>query len=248
MEGSQIRRYEAKYTITEDTARAIREWIRPVFSPDAHADPATGAYTVNNLYLDTPDRRFYLDTKLRKRRRFKLRVRYYGPEPDDFLVLEVKSRDDRIVWKRRDAVDAARWPDVLGEVPAGGGRPDSFLDLATLCGATPVLHVRYTREPWVSDVDDYGRVTFDRELRYRLCYGAWEMATDEGDLVLYDDPVTARSGGSPIVLEVKTETWVPPWAQALVQRFDLVQSGFSKYCFPLDRCAAAWAEPRVSAW
>ncbi len=48
--------------------------------------------------------------------------------------------------------------------------------------------------------------------------------------------------------EVKTATLVPVWAQALVQRFGLVQGGFSKYCYALDRGREAWAEQRVSPW
>jgi len=252
VEGSWGRRYEAKYRITKAMAREIRDWIRPVFSPDAHADRQTGTYTVNNLYFDTPDLRFYADTKLRKLSRFKLRIRYYGPEPDDFLVLEVKSRHDRVVWKRRDRIPLQRWPDVLTEepppAPAVRGVPDSFVELAALYGAEPVLHVRYVREPWVSDLDDYGRVTFDRALRYRLTRGSIEVAPDEGDLIFYDDPASARSPASPVVLEVKTATLVPVWAQALVQRFGLVQGGFSKYCYALDRGGEAWAEQRVSPW
>jgi len=121
------------------------------------------------------------------------------------------------------------------------------VDLVALHGARPVVHVRYSREAWVSDVDDYGRVTFDRALRYRLAHGAPDLSCDDAAMIHYDDPVAARSPGSPVVLEVKTETLVPAWAMAMIQRFGLVQGGFSKYCYALDRCAEAWSGDRVSA-
>ena len=55
---------------------------------------------VNNLYLDTPDRRFYYDTKYRKLTRFKPRVRYYGTKPDEFVMLELKNKHNSIIWKK----------------------------------------------------------------------------------------------------------------------------------------------------
>ena len=209
---NRVQRYEAKYTIDEAMAREIRDFIQPAFSLDRHACPETGRYTVNNLYLDSPDRRLYTDTKHRKLRRFKLRVRYYGQTPEGFLVLEVKRRYDRVSWKHRRRVDLGTWPAVMAGPPSpapGGivGLEGSFEDLAALHGAAPVVHVRYSREPWVSDIDDYGRVTFDRCLRYRLAHGSHDVACDDERMIFYDDPVAARSAASPVVLEVKTENF-----------------------------------------
>lgn len=230
-------RFEAKYTTTEAVAARIRDWLSPAFSPDAHTDPATGRYTVNTLYLDTRDRRLYADAKLRALRRFKLRVRSYGLRPGPVLVLEVKLRHDRVVWKRRVPASRADWPGLLEEPAPPGTMPY----LASLCGAAPVAHIRYEREAWVSDLDHYGRVTFDRALRYRLCHGDPGLEPDDDDLILYDDPASARCPDSPVLVEVKTETLVPAWTEALIRRFGLVQRGFSKYCYAVDRCEEAWA-------
>ena len=40
-----LRRYELKYTVTEVQARAIREYIQPLFSLDRYASPELGGYT-----------------------------------------------------------------------------------------------------------------------------------------------------------------------------------------------------------
>ena len=44
--------------------------------------------------------------------------------------------------------------------------PGTFEEVNHLYCTAPVLLVHYFREPYVSDVDDYGRITFDRALRY----------------------------------------------------------------------------------
>ena len=212
---NRIRRYELKYLVTEEQAAAIREFIRPIFALDSHIPPGESGYTVNNLYLDTPDLRFYQDVKLRKLTRRKPRVRYYGQSPEEGIWLEVKNKQGRTVWKHRRRVALAEWPDVLRvpRGPAGADTPPGLLrtfeDVTQLCGAEPVLHVRYFREPWVSQVDDYGRVTFDRRLRCRLANGSLDLRAEEPAMEFYDDALTGGAWGSLVVLEIKVEPKVP---------------------------------------
>jgi len=235
------RRYELKYTIPEQLARAIRDHIQPLFSPDPHATADDGRYVVNSLYLDTPGLRFYYDTKFRKLTRLKLRVRYYGTYPDRQLFLEAKHRHDTVLWKRRRPIPAAQWPGVLQVArseqtpPTIVDMPETFEELTHLYAAAPVLRVRYSREAYVSDTDEYGRITFDRSLRYRLAPGSTEIEGSDEDMVGFDDPVTAQWDDSPVILEIKTKTFVPSWAIAIIRRFSLVQRGFSKYCYAIDR-------------
>jgi len=243
-----LRRYELKYTVPESLARRIRDHIQPLFSLDRHADPAESGYTVNNIYLDTPTLRFYYDVQFKQETRLKLRLRYYGRSPDGSVVLEVKHRHNTVSWKRRRTVPAAQWPGVLevppaAAAPAHGSASDTFEALTHLYGAAPVLHVRYFREPYVSDIDAYGRVTFDRALRFRPARGSSDLAVAEEDMVYYDDPLSARSDDSPVILEIKTEAFVPAWAIDLIRRFSLIQRGYSKYCYAVDRCLEGGLHP-----
>jgi hypothetical protein len=235
-----ISRYEAKYLVSEGTARAIATAIQGICSLDRYADQ-DGRYIVNNLYFDTPDLRFYTDTKHHRQNRFKPRVRYYGLRPDRYLWVELKHKRNNVTWKFRRRVDLSEWPSLIDEGGSDGGADksrgiaDSFEDAVLRFQARPSLHVQYVREPYVSDIDDYGRITFDRRLAFRPAYGSFDLtATDE--MVCYDDAVTSMVGGvdSPVVLEIKTETRVPIWVVDLVRRFDLSQRGFSKYCYGVD--------------
>lgn len=238
---SRIRRYELKYTITEAMALAIRAYIQPIFSLDKHADPAVSGYTVNNLYLDTPDLRFYRDVKFRRTTRFKPRVRYYGHKPEVFAMLELKYKQNSIIWKTRRRIPLDQWPGVLSSQastrtePVIKTRPDTFEDAVQIYGAEPVLHVRYFREPWVSEIDDYGRVTFDRKLSCRSAMGAYELESADREMIYYDDPATTNHPDSPVILEIKTERFVPLWAIDIIRKFELRQRGFSKYCYVIDR-------------
>ena len=100
--------------------------------------------------------------------------------------------------------------------------------------ANPVLHVRYFREPYVTDLDLYGRVTFDRKLSYRPTNGQIDLEFNEKDMIYYDDAVTTRSRESFVLLEIKTETLIPYWIQELIRKFNLMQRPFSKYCYGID--------------
>ena len=237
-----IHRYELKYAVTETQAAEIRDYIQPLFSLDPNVPGEQGGYTVNSVYMDTPGLRFYHDTRLRQLLRFKPRVRYYGTGGAGSATLEVKYRHDRTVWKVRDRIAMAEWPGVLDvsrserTSPARAALPQSFVDLHHLYGTEPVLHLRYRREPFVSEVDAYGRITFDRGMRYRLMRGSYDLSCHDGEMSYYDDAVTARWEESPVVLEIKTESLVPFWALDLIKRFSLVQRGYSKYRYVIDHC------------
>ena len=74
------------------------------------------------------------------------------------------------------------------------------------------------------------------------------MNLHDSDMSYYDDPVTTMNFESPVVLEIKTETFVPTWALDLVRSFGLVQSGFSKYCYAIDCSLESGGSGRQSAW
>lgn len=235
-------RYELKYTVSEGQAAEIRDFIQPLFSLDANVPSEQGTYTVNSVYMDTPGLRFYHDTRLRQLLRLKPRVRYYGTEAARFATLEVKYRHTRTVWKARHRIAVTDWPGVLEIAPSErtsptyATLPGSFVDVHHLYGTEPVLHLRYSREPFVSQVDAYGRITFDRGMRYRLMRGSYELSCGDDEMTYYDDAVTAQWADSPVVMEIKTESLVPFWALDLVKRFSLVQRGYSKYRYVIDHC------------
>ncbi|HDQ45776.1 MAG TPA: polyphosphate polymerase domain-containing protein [bacterium] len=236
---TKTRRYELKYTIDEHLAEEIKADIRHICSLDENVGPGETGYIVNNLYFDTPDFRFYYDTKFKKATRFKPRIRFYGEHAKDLIWPEIKYRHDSIIWKKRHCVPIGDWPGLLepaNVVEETQIRPrlDRFEEIIHWYGARPVLHVRYFREPYVADIDSYGRVTFDRRLCYRKLEDTAGLNYDEKDMMYYDDPLTTRNDYSPVILEIKVKTLVPVWVVELIRRHHLNQRGFSKYCYGID--------------
>ena len=111
---------------------------------------------------------------------------------------------------------------------------DTFDEIIYWYSAQPILHVRYFREPYVSDLESYGRVTFDRNLCCRPTNGSIDLDYDERDLLYYDDPISSHNYDSPVLLEIKVEKQVPAWAIELIRKFNLMQRPYSKYCYGLD--------------
>jgi hypothetical protein len=237
---SEIKRCELKYTITEGLAVQIREYIKNICTLDKHVQPGESGYIVNNLYFDTPDLKFYYDTKFRKLTRYKPRARFYGAQATDVIWPEIKYRNASVIWKRRYCIPIEHWQDLhIPEIkyqrqPLIKNQLDTFDDIIFWHGAQPVLHVRYFREPYETELEEYGRITFDRQLCCRPTNGSIELAYNEQDLLYYDDPVNSRDDDSPVILEIKVETLIPIWAIELIRKFNLKQRGFSKYCYGID--------------
>jgi hypothetical protein len=237
---TDIRRYELKYTVTESVAARIKDYIAPMCILDRHVPHGETGYTVNNLYFDTPGLKFYYDTRFRKPMRYKARARYYGMKAADWIWPEIKYRQGSIIWKKRYRLPIDHFQDLVhtreirkreSEIKP---QLDRFEELLHWYDAHPILHVRYFREPYVTTLEDYGRVTFDRRLCYRSVHGSSDLNYHERDMLYYDDPVTTFNPDSPVLLEIKVEPQVPDWIIALIQKFNLMQRPFSKYCYGID--------------
>jgi len=239
-DNSHFRRYELKYTVSEATASQIRNYIRHICVRDPHTPSGQSGYIVNNLYFDTPGRQFYTDTKFRKMTRYKPRARFYGNQAGEFIWPEIKYRHASIIWKQRKAVRIEEWPRLFSIYPSESLRPrinsgiDSFEDMLYWHNASSVVHVRYFREAYVSTLEEYGRITFDRRLCYRPLNGSTDLQYREEEMMYYDDPVTTVSNDSSIILEIKVGTWIPYWVIHMIQHFRLKQRPFSKYCYSID--------------
>jgi len=237
---SDIRRYELKYAINEELAAEIRDYIKNICTLDKYVPPGKPGYIVNNLYFDTPDLRFYYDTRFRKLTRYKPRARYYGEKAVDLIWPEIKFRNSSIIWKRRYSMPVSEWPSLFEfsnpqqKTARVKDQLETFDDVIHWHNAQPVIHVRYLREPYVTELEAYGRVTFDRFLCCRSTKGSIELDYEERDMLYYDDPVTSKNTYAPVILELKLETLVPAWAVELIRTFNLVQRAYSKYCYGLD--------------
>lgn len=237
---SDIKRYELKYVVNEELAYQIQNYIKHFCVLDKHVPSGEKTYIVNNLYFDTPHLNFYYDTKFKKLTRFKPRARYYGLRAEDYIWPEIKYRNCNVIWKNRYKMTIHEWPQIFNCEQSDydhvfyNKQLDSFEHIIHWYMAESILHVRYEREPYVTQLEEYGRITFDRNLVYRPVNGSIDLNYNENDMIFYDDAITSRHHESPVILEIKVETLIPEWVIELIQKFELVQRPYSKYCYALD--------------
>jgi len=241
-----IRRYENKYIIDRSLCERIEDYISFFCVPDRYADKKTGEYTIHSLYFDTPNLSFFEANMIKAPVRIKARARYFGGKPADYLWLEIKRKIKNVIVKERHRIDVAKWPEILNMVSPDSNATnvkglirnerslDSFLNIVDSFGAVPAAHVRYIRKAYVSQIDRYVRITFDRRLSGCLAYGNYDLNVSSDDLISIDDPGTCDFNNSAVVLEIKCEVVYPRWIEVLVQKFRLFQQGFSKYCHTIE--------------
>ena len=213
-------RHEWKIEITPADRVAIRQRMRAVAKPDAHAKD--GKYRIRSLYFDNAS-----DKALREKidgvnLREKFRIRYYNGDPS-VIHLEKKSKinglcnkvsagltaeearrivDGDVAWMAADARALVR--ELYAKMRAQGLRPKTIVD--------------YDREPFVYAPGNV-RVTLDYNIRTGL------SRTD----FLNADCATVPAGAAPIILEVKWDDFLPAIIRDAVQLPGRRAEAFSKY-------------------
>lgn len=249
----QWQRKEAKYIVPESIVPDLRKFIKPFVSPDPNGKGVIPEYTVTTLQLDSPTLMLHRAKADEALNRFKLRVRTYGDKPGDcpFIFMEIKRKLDSTVVKSRCKVPWQQWS---GELLSNSRHrqpikldfkntieTDAFFEFVRLThaiGAIPKVLIRYERESYFGNQEDYARVTIDRNIRYcpTRGYGLFPENQSRPASWWGIDPAYSTKRKFPgLVLELKTySNEVPNWMLDCVQRFDLVQTGFCKYSSAMD--------------
>jgi hypothetical protein len=214
-------RVEKKYLIREEQCAALMERIGSSLEPDAW-----GASTVCNLYYDTPS--FYLiRTSIEKPLyKEKLRLRCYGvPNGDTASFLEIKKKYKGIVYKRRMALPYEQGLAYLGggerTVPKGkeqiAGELNWFLQYYPQLA--PRTAIFYDRQAFFVRDNDALRLTFDRNIRWRMtdldlrCGSEGTQLLEEGYCLM----------------EIKIPGALPLWLVEALEKTACYPAGFSKY-------------------
>ncbi|HMV68971.1 MAG TPA: polyphosphate polymerase domain-containing protein [Myxococcota bacterium] len=223
-----IERREYKYLIAPAMIPRIRRELAGICHPDPYGGP-DGRYPIRSLYLDTRSFQLAESNRAEAHTRFKVRVRSYPSAPSAPAFLEVKRRFGDVIRKSRVAVPASEWPGLLS-LPAATQRAEvaSFVHLVTWLDLRPAAVVEYDREAWVSDLDDYGRVTFDLAIG---CQRAddWSLSPRPFARIPLDYPARTATWGPVAILEMKWAGPAPVWMRSLVQRLELIRYAYSKY-------------------
>jgi hypothetical protein len=223
-------RYEMKYVIDEIKAAGIVRYIRPFLPPDRYSKlQRNGMYPIVSLYLDSPELQLCRESLTGQKNRFKLRIRSYTDEPEYPRFFEIKRRINQVIVKSRARVTDADVPVLLAgrSLPPQGYSTDmdalnQFQLYSASIHAGPMVLIRYMRQAFEGTGEARVRVTFDRELCYKV--------TGEPQV---------RLGGSGwqhhtfttghTILEIKFTGHYPLWLTRLVREFELEVMPVSKF-------------------
>ncbi|ACN15215.1 conserved hypothetical protein [Desulforapulum autotrophicum HRM2] len=234
-----LERYELKYLIPIEMMDPIAKFASVYCSLDKYAgNSANGYYRVNSIYLDSPDYLFLRRRLEGVQNRFNLRVRSYGDHPKPPYFLEIKQKTGGVARKYRAPVMDKEWYKVYTEPgfePKNDGQSleeqrnkKLFERMVYTYNAAPKILTQYLRNAWISDVDDYARITFDIDLRFRQ-EAEYRPVPGHGEMVSCDHTL-AFDPGCAVVLELKCYTSrVPLWMVDLIRFFNLERRSFSKY-------------------
>ena len=245
-----LERFELKYQIPMEMVAPISKFVSVYCRLDRHSQEAPGGYyPVVSLYLDSPAYTFLERRRQGAEKRFNMRIRSYGSPSGIPCYFEIKQKTGQIVKKFRAAVQDQRWPAMLTSPGAdwnqetgwGNDNLRLFCSLALSYNTTPKVLTQYLRKAYVSEVDDYARVTFDRELKFQP-RDTYKVVVDESEMIHHDHEACFEPGTS-VILELKCPTRsVPLWMLDLIRCFDLKQGSFSKYAAGMEAvfqmCAA----------
>lgn len=252
----KIERREYKYLLHKEAVDRVRQAILPYCVLDPFAAKQNGQnYTIESLYFDNPAMKLFWNNEIEAVDRFKMRIRHYPQNPDGPLFLEIKRRMNDVISKTRGRIPREGWAEFVRHPPsdfASKIKPkdrsavERFLALKGLRDFHPITVVRYEREPYISTIDDYARVTFDtrirsqpmRDLSFDINDNKWRSM---------DDSETMKSPQSLTVLELKFTTAVPSWMVNIVRSQELHRLSFSKYGTSIKAWYGA-TSPRSVAW
>lgn len=212
-------RHEWKHEISYLDMLSLRQRLRAVARPDAHA--VDGSYLIRSLYFDTPSDKVLREKLSGVSRREKFRIRYYNGDTS-IIHLEKKSKVGGLGNKQSAALSVPEVNAILhGDLDwmLDSGRPlvqELYSKMRTQL-LRPKTIVDYTREPFVYPPGNV-RVTLDYDIRTGLCH------TD-----FLNPCVTIPAGGAPIILEVKWDAFLPSIIRDAVQLEGRRSSAFSKY-------------------
>ena len=213
-------RHEWKIALDPGDLFVLRQRLRAVMQPDAHA--VDGRYRIRSLYFDTPEDRALREKLDGVSRREKFRIRYYNGDTG-FIQLEKKCKRGGLGWKEQTQLTERQARDIAAErfhaVDPGG---DALLGELCRKARTERLRAKtivdYTREPFVYGPGNV-RVTLDEDIRTGL------SCVDFLDL----DCVTVPAPDARPLMEVKWDAFLPDIIRDAVQLPGRQVGAFSKY-------------------
>lgn len=213
-------RHEVKQEISNFDMLVLRQRLRTVMTPDSHA--RNGQYEIRSLYFDNFDDKALREKLDGVRIREKYRIRLYNHDTS-VIHLERKFKNGGLGYKTAASLTPEQAQRIAdGDIQWMAESSDEvllgfYLKMRSECVSAKVI-VDYIREPFIFGPGNV-RVTLD----YNICTAL--HCTD----FLNPDCVTVPVPGSPCILEVKWDNYLPDVIRDIVQLGDRRSSAYSKY-------------------
>lgn len=237
-----IRRFEFKYLIEERRLDKLRRSISNFVEVDPFAKLKSNFYPVTSLYFDDFDFSSYYEklAGLKLKRKFRLRVYETVPAGRQKAFMEIKRRDDAIVFKDRSASNIESLKLILNDgrydlLPQNDKVSNLFVHLVRRKGLRPVVLISYRREAYFDKDNSFFRLTLDQDLSARRC-----------NEINFDTSTSSPILPGYVVLEAKFNRIMPAWFGMIIKSYNLTRVSFSKYCFSLESCGIVSESERSS--
>ena len=213
---SVMKRYELKYVLSKEQVNSFKTKILEHMKVDKY-----GLTTISSIYYDTPSYTLMNRSLEKPFYKEKIRLRSYGLAKDNSPVfLEVKRKNDKIVYKRRIVTNEDKANKFFQENEEFDNEQISRELLAFLekyGELEPKYLIIYDRIAYYQDNSDL-RITLDMNPRYRV---------DDLNLHTSLEGIPLLNEGEAI-LEIKVQHSVPLWLVEILTSERIYQSSFSK--------------------
>ncbi len=233
-----MKRLEYKYLISADKIDALREELQYFTYKDKYLQNRQRDYTVRSIYFDTYHLRFYHEKIQGLLLRKKLRIRGYNSgNINSQVILEIKRKWENYIWKNRAPIllkdvnaflNSGNFDLILSNTDGfSNAKRDAgyFLHHVLRNNLLPTALIVYDREPLIGSYNSDLRITFDKNLRYKLFPKIEELFTDDPLRLVMKDY---------FILELKFYNGFPGWLQKIVYKYQLTRKALSKYTICLE--------------
>jgi SPX domain protein involved in polyphosphate accumulation len=218
-----FRRREKKYLITSEQGAALQRLITSYTTIDQQ-----GEYFIRDLYYDTANWDIISKSIEKPSYKEKLRLRLYGEYTSESQgFLEMKRKYDGIVYKRRiafplDELKKRCVREIVTDIDCQISREISYF--LQINPVSEKIHIGYKRTAYTGIEDKGLRITFDRDIAFRLC----SLNNNKFDEYDPDDGCQILDSNQ-MLMEIKTTSAIPLWLTCVLSKNNIFPVSFSKF-------------------
>ena len=215
---SVFKRVEQKYILNKEQYESLQDIINKKFNKDMYYESK-----IYNIYFDNDNNDMITNSIEKPIYKEKIRLRSYNSakNKDDIVYLEMKQKYKHVVYKRRIMMTLLEYDNYInrGIIPIKDGQIMKEIDYyIKYYNVHPYICVFYDRLSYSEIEDSNIRVTFDSNLRYRLC-----------DLGLDDNKKEKKYFDKEMyIMEVKSMNSLPIWFVDVLSKNKIYPCSFSK--------------------